>query len=107
MTPVLRMTWPMMRHQCVEVRGRVVHLTKAETAVLSTLLCRRGQVVPREHIIEAIWPNPDDEIDWSYNWVNKYIKFLRDKIGKDMIITCHGRGVYVPTEEEFMEGIAA
>jgi two-component system response regulator MprA len=79
--------------------GQRVHLTRTEFSLLECLLRRRGQVVPREVLIEAVWGN---DRDIENNTLDAFIRLLRSKVegesGCRLIHTVRGVG-YVAREE--------
>lgn len=46
--------WP-RRFEAQDAQGQIVALGQKETAILQTLLARRGQVISRDELIEDIW----------------------------------------------------
>ena len=64
----------------VIVRGKPVKLTPTEFRLLSCLVRRAGQVVPREVLLAQVWgPEYTDKV----NYLKLYIYYLRRKIEKD------------------------
>lgn len=74
------MTWPQYKRRECTFEGLVVRLTPTECELLSTLLVRRGRVVSYGDIIEALWPDPECEPDWSRNEISQYRRMLRRKL---------------------------
>jgi len=74
-----------------EVRkdGKEIKLSRKEFSLLEYLMRNKGKVVSKDQIISHIW---DYEADVLPNTVEVFIKYLRSKIGKDMIKTVRGFG---------------
>ena len=73
--------------------GAETKLSALEYRILVLLMQNRGQTVPRERILDRIW-------DLAGNYVNDntltvYIKRIREKLGKDAIVTVKGIGYRV------------
>lgn len=80
----------------VRVGERQVHLTRTEFSLLEYLMRRRGQVVSRDALIEAVW-GYDREIE--SNTLDAFIRLLRAKVetgsGDRLIHTVRGVGYTV------------
>jgi DNA-binding response OmpR family regulator len=80
--------------------GHQIHLTRTEFNLLEYLMRRRGQVVPRDALIQAVWGY---DRDIESNTLDAFIRLLRSKIEEDssrrFIHTVRGVG-YVAKEEE-------
>lgn len=74
----ISMTWPMHERCEVRVGARTVHLSPHERDMLVALMLRPG-FVARGELIEVMWPNPDDEPEYSEGSVVVYILRLRAK----------------------------
>ena len=74
-----------------EVRkgGKEIKLSRKEFSLLEYLMRNKGKVVSKDQIISHIW---DYEADILPNTVEVFIKYLRNKIGKDAIKTVRGFG---------------
>ena len=83
-----------MRH------GRRISLTRTEYNLLELLMRRSGRVVPREHLIEAVW---GFDSDVRGNTLDAFIRLLRDKVDSaddaKLIHTVRGVGYCVRGEE--------
>ncbi len=80
------------RHRCT--RGNIeISLTAREFAVLSFLMRRAGEVVPKTEILEGVW---DYDFEGDPNIVEVYVRHLRRKIdepfGRSAIETIRGAG---------------
>lgn len=42
-------------HECTDIKGKTVELSKKEAALLKLLIEHEGQVVSREHILQVVW----------------------------------------------------
>ena len=92
---MISMTWPQYERKDCSFRGQVIRLTTTECEIVSTLLMRRGQAVPYEDIIGALWPNPDLEPDYAYNIIMQYRRKLTRKLPG--VIECrHSVGLLIP-----------
>lgn len=74
-----------------EVRkdGKEIVLSRKEFGLLEYLMRNKGKVVSKDQIISHIW---DYEADVLPNTVEVFVKYLRNKIGKDSIKTVRGFG---------------
>ena len=85
-----------------EVRraGQQIHLTRTEFHLLEYLMRRRGHVIPRDTLIEAVWGYGRSI---ESNTLDAFIRLLRSKVegdaGTRLIHTVRGVG-YVVREEE-------
>lgn len=64
----------------VRVAGELVALTRTEYSILTLLLRRAGQVVPREVILEEVW-GIDREVE--SNTLDAFMRLLRSKVDTD------------------------
>jgi len=71
------------------VAGRTVELSAREYSLLATLLRNAGQVMTREQLLSRVWGY---DFDPGSNVVDVYIRYLRNKIGADRIVTVRGAG---------------
>lgn len=78
-----------LRTRRVETAGRSVELTAREYALLETLLRHPGQVLSREQLLSHVWGY---DFDPGSNVVDVYIRYLRRKLGADVIETIRGMG---------------
>lgn len=94
------MTWPQYcRRECT-FDGRIVSLTKHQTELLSTLLMRRGQVVPHSDLIEALYPDPDNSPGLEADAMKQHMVLLRFRIPAG-IHTEFGVGFSIPAQGQF------
>ncbi|MGH2516708.1 MAG: response regulator transcription factor [Ktedonobacterales bacterium] len=69
----------LLRHEVM--RGEtVLSLTTREFAVLETLARNAGRVIPRQLLLERVWP---DGTEAGSNVLDTYVHYLRDKIDRD------------------------
>lgn len=99
----VRMTWPNYLRRTLVVDGVEHRLTPKLIDLALLLLLRRGAFVPIPDVIEALWPNPDEEPDFSEDVIRTYVSRLRRVLPPDSIIarstTCTDRmeaGHYLP-----------
>ncbi len=71
------------------VGGRTIELSAREFSLLETLLRNPGQVMTREQLLSRVWGY---DFDPGSNVVDVYIRYLRNKIGADRILTVRGAG---------------
>lgn len=69
--------------------GKALELTVREYAILSRLLLKYQQIVPRELLLQDLYSWQDS---FGSNTLEVYIHRLRQKIGKDRIQTVRGLG---------------
>lgn len=75
--------------------GRHIDLSKTEFLLLKCLLSNKGVVLSRDKIIDEVW-GEDYYID--ENSVDVYVRYLRAKIGDDIITTVRGMGYTIRAE---------
>lgn len=68
----------------------VVNLTALELKLVNLLFLNINKVVTRSTILDKIWEWTGNDVD--YHTVTVYFNRIRDKIGKDIIITIKGIG---------------
>ena len=78
-----------LRSRRASVDGRVVELTAREFALLETFLRHAGQVLSREQLLSHVWGY---DFDPGSNVVDVYVRYLRRKLGDDVIQTVRGMG---------------
>ncbi len=83
------------------VEGRPVELSAREFALAEVLLDHPRQVLSREQLLDMVW---DGAADTSSNVVDVYIRYLRNKLGSERIVTVRGAGYRLATEEELVPG---
>ena len=69
--------------------GTEVHLSPKEFALLETFMRRPGQVLSRLQLLEHAW---DFAYDNRSNVVDVYVRYLRQKLGRDSVETVRGAG---------------
>lgn len=69
--------------------GRTVELTAREFALVETLLRHPDQVLSREQLLSHVWGY---DFDPGSNVVDVYIRYLRRKLGPDVVETVRGMG---------------
>jgi len=69
--------------------GRTVELTAREFTLLETLLRHPDQVLSREQLLSQVWGY---DFDPGSNVVDVYIRYVRKKLGADLIETVRGMG---------------
>jgi DNA-binding response OmpR family regulator len=83
-----------LRSRRAAVDGRVVELTAREFALLETFLRNAGHVLSREQLLSHVWGY---DFDPGSNVVDVYVRYLRRKLGDDVIETARGMGYRLPT----------
>ena len=78
-----------LRSRRASVGDRVVELTAREFALLETFLRHAGQVLSREQLLSHVWGY---DFDPGSNVVDVYVRYLRRKLGGDVIETIRGMG---------------
>jgi DNA-binding response OmpR family regulator len=78
-----------VRTRRAAVGERVVDLTAREFALLETLLRHAGQVMSREQLLSHVWGY---DFDPGSNVVDVYVRYLRKKLGDNVIETVRGIG---------------
>jgi DNA-binding response OmpR family regulator len=78
-----------LRSRRASVDGRVVELTAREFALLETFLRHAGQVLSREQLLSHVWGY---DFDPGSNVVDVYVRYLRRKLGGDIVETVRGMG---------------
>lgn len=78
-----------LRTRRATVGDRTVELTAREFTLLETLLRHPGQVLSREQLLSHVWGY---DFDPGSNVVDVYIRYLRKKLGNDLIETVRGMG---------------
>jgi DNA-binding response OmpR family regulator len=71
-----------------------VELTAREFALAETLMRNPGQVLSREQLLSHVWGY---DFDPGSNVVDVYIRYLRRKLGDDVIETVRGMGYRLRT----------
>jgi two-component system response regulator QseB len=76
------------------VEGRAVDLTAREFTMLETFMTHAGQVLSREQLLAQVWGY---DYDPGSNVVEVYIRYLRRKLGDELIETVRGMGYRLRT----------
>ena len=76
----------------------VISLTRLELKILHLLFINLGKVVKRDYIIEKIWEWTGNDV--NDNTVTVYLKRIRDKLGKNIIITIKGIGYRIDEDRK-------
>ena len=71
------------------VDDRVVELTAREFALAETFIRHAGQVLTREQLLSHVWGY---DFDPGSNVVDVYVRYLRKKLGGDLVETVRGIG---------------
>ena len=83
-----------LRTRRATVGDRDVELTAREFALLETMLRHADQVLSREQLLSMVWGY---DFDPGSNVVDVYVRYLRRKLGDDVIETVRGMGYRLPT----------
>ena len=78
-----------------EKNGQAIELSKTETRLLQILFANKGQILPRERLLELIWPDGTEYVE--KNALSVAVRRLRAKLEEDpsnpqYIKTVHGIG---------------
>lgn len=73
----------------VTVGNQIHELTTREFLLLEVLLRNPGQIISREQLLDRVWGFDHDP---GSNVVDVYIRYLRKKVGSDVIKTVRGLG---------------
>lgn len=84
-----------LRTRRASVDDRVVELTAREFALAETFLRHAGQVLSREQLLSHVWGY---DFDPGSNVVDVYVRYLRKKLGDDVIETVRGMGYRLRTD---------
>lgn len=77
-------------HLQAKLNGESIYLTPTEFALLHKLVANPGQTLTREQLLESIWDQEGSFID--DNTLSVHISRLREKVGKQAIVTVRGLG---------------
>ncbi|MEK7168824.1 MAG: response regulator transcription factor [Patescibacteria group bacterium] len=77
------------KNQEVRQNNKLIQLSKKEYQLLEYLMKNKNRIVSKDNIISNVW---DYESDILPNTVEVFVKYLRNKIGKDIIKTVRGFG---------------
>ena len=78
-----------LRTRRARIADREVELSARQFALTELLLRHPGEVLSREEILSHVWGIDDDP---GSNVVDVYIRYLRQKLGADLIETVRGMG---------------
>ncbi|HEX7188625.1 MAG TPA: response regulator transcription factor [Actinomycetes bacterium] len=78
-----------LRTRRAEVAGRSVDLSAREFALAEVFLRHPGHVLSREQLLSRVWGY---DFDPGSNVVDVYVRYLRRKLGADLIETVRGMG---------------
>lgn len=78
-----------LRARRATVDGRAVDLSAREFALAETFLRNAGTALSREQLLSRVWGY---DFDPSSNVVDVYVRYLRTKLGPDLITTVRGVG---------------
>jgi DNA-binding response OmpR family regulator len=78
-----------LRTRRAKAAGREVELTAREFALLETLMRHPDHVLSREQLLSHVWGY---DFDPGSNVVDVYVRYLRRKLGADVIETVRGMG---------------
>ncbi len=81
-----------MKKQEVIKDNKLIDLSKKEYQLLEYLIKNKGKTLSKEDIISHVW---NYESDILPNTVEVFVKYLRNKLGKDLIETRRGFGYIV------------
>ncbi len=77
------------------VGDRSVELTAREFSLVDTLMRHPGQVLSRQQLLDHVWGY---DFDPGSNVVDVYIRYLRQKLGENVIETVRGMGYRLRSE---------
>lgn len=83
-----------MRTRRASVGDRTVDLTAREYSLLETFLRHPDQVLSREQLLSIVWGY---DFDPGSNVVEVYVRYLRKKLGSDIIETVRNMGYRLPS----------
>jgi DNA-binding response OmpR family regulator len=78
-----------IRTRKATLRGKAIDLTAREFTMLETFMTHAGQVLSREQLLAQVWGY---DYDPGSNVVEVYIRYLRRKLGNELIETVRGMG---------------
>lgn len=78
-----------VRTRQVTVAGHTIDLSAREFALAELFMRHPGQVLSREQVLSQVWGYDYDPMS---NVVDVYVRYLRNKIGADRIVTVRGAG---------------
>ena len=81
-----------VKNQEVLLNDKIIQLSKKEYQLLEYLLKNKGKTVSKEEIISHVWSYESNILP---NTIEVFIKYLRNKIGNDVIKTIRGFGYVI------------
>ena len=78
-----------LRSRMVTVSGKAIELSSREITLLETFLSNPNQVLSREQLLSKVWGY---DFDPGSNVVDVYVRYLRSKLGSQIIETVRGAG---------------
>jgi DNA-binding response OmpR family regulator len=78
-----------IKNQIVKHNDKIIELSRKEYQLLEYLMKNQDRTISKDEIISHVW---DYESNILPNTVEVFIKYLRNKIGKDIIKTVRGFG---------------
>jgi DNA-binding response OmpR family regulator len=75
--------------------GSEHELTAREFGILEFLMMHPGQVISREQLLSRVWSYDHDP---ESNVVDVYVRYLRQKLGQEIIQTVRGAGYRMPSD---------
>lgn len=85
-----------LKSRTVTVAGRTMDLSAREFALAEEFFRHPDQVLSREQLLSRVWGY---DFDPGSNVVDVYVRYLRNKLGKDSIETVRGMGYRLSTSE--------
>lgn len=82
-----------VRTRRATVDGRTADLTAREFSMLETFMRHPDQVLSREQLLSMVWGY---DFDPGSNVVEVYVRYLRRKLGDDVVETVRGMGYRMP-----------
>jgi len=76
----------------VKLKGVIITLSPKEYGVLEYLVSNMGKIVERIDILTHVW---NEEVDLFSNTVDVHIRYLRQKLGNNLIHTVRGKGYVI------------
>ena len=83
------------RQEVILPDGDAVPLTGTEFRLLRAFMLNQGRILSKTRLIEHVY---DQDFDRDSNLIEVYVRRLRDKIGRDRILTRKGQGYVFPGE---------
>ena len=83
-----------LRTRRARVAGKEVDLSAREFALAEMFLRNPDQVLSREQLLSRVWGM---DFDPGSNVVDVYVRYLRKKLGADVVETVRGMGYRLPT----------